>query len=389
MANKRDYYEVLGVSKDASDEEIKKAYRKLAMATHPDRCKDPDAKEKFAEISEAYDVLSNKDKRAQYDQFGFNSSSFDSNGFDPFEMFKRHFSFGGGVFGDDPFSHFFHNECHAKKQTVEDINAPEDGADISIDFPPLTFYEALHGCEKKVSLTLKKECPECKGTGVKDGSKPIECDECHGSGQHVHVVQNGFIIQQTMSTCIKCHGTGYLFDKCPVCNGDKRVDDDKSFTVKVPMGIDNKQHLRIRGRGVCGIKGGADGDLYINISVAPNRIFTRNGNNIHMKLPIDPITATLGGEVDTRSPWGDAIKVKVKPGTCTGFYSIVKKHGIHKKIGPNVVEGDLIVDFEVVPLVNLSTSQTKMLEKIKESITIDNVKNAKMINEAIDDALND
>ena len=158
--------------------------------------------------------------------------------------------------------------------------------------------------------------------------------------------------------------------------------------MKGPTGIDNGQHLRVRGKGICGIKGGADGDLYINIRVASNKVFSRDGNNIHMKMPIDPITATIGGEVDVKTPWGKDVKVKVNPGTCTGFYSIVQKQGIHKKIGSASIEGDLIVEFEVMPLVNLSDAQKESLKKIKQSITIDNVKNAKKTYEDIDAALN-
>ena len=237
MANKRDYYEVLGVSKNATDDELKKAYRKLAIKFHPDRCKDPDAKDKFQAISEAYEVLSDKSKRAQYDQFGFNGPSmgggFHSSGFNPFDLFRAHF--GGNPFEDDDggFSPFGFGGFGNRSRREPDFDSPENGSDLQMGMQ-LTFKEALFGCVKEIDLTLNEPCSECGGRGVEKGSTPEKCPHCNGTGQIVHTQRNGFMMSQTISPCPHCHGQGMSAKLCKKCHGQKRLDAKKHISVRIP-----------------------------------------------------------------------------------------------------------------------------------------------------------
>lgn len=365
MANKRDYYEVLGINKNATSDEIKKAFRKLAVKYHPDRCKDADAAEKFAEVSEAHEVLSYKDKRAQYDQFGFNGpSGFSdfSSGFNPFEAFTRHF-------GGNPFSSFgfdFGGGMPRQSQTY-DYDAPEDGNDIQLNMS-VSFKESLHGVEREFDLTLSDECPECKGTGVEKGTKPVKCEHCNGTGQISHVERHGFMISQSISPCPHCHGVGTSFTKCKKCNGKKRIDAKKHFAVKIPQGIATGQRLRLKEKGVCGIKGGKNGDIFINVQVQKNELFDRNGVDLITSVPLDPITATIGGEIDIQTPWKKT-KIQIKPKTLNGSTITLNGEGIKSSTG----NGNLIVKFTINPLMNLSNDQKDLLNKLKNSINTSNI----------------
>lgn len=373
MSNKKDYYEVLGVSKDATPDELKKKYRKLALQYHPDRCKDPDAKDKFAAINEAYEVLSDKDKRAKYDQFGFDglngANGFASSGFNPFDVFRAHF--GGNPFGDDNFFGFnpFRNSTHFNRRQY-DFDSPEDGSDLQLDMS-LSFKESLHGCIKDIELTLSDQCPECGGRGIEKGSTPEKCTHCDGTGQVVHTQRNGFMMSQVITECPHCHGQGMSAKTCHRCNGEKRVPAKKKISIKVPQGIANGQRLRVQGKGECGIKGGKDGDMYVRIRVTPSDLFSRDGNSLNLmtKVPIDAITASIGGQIDARTPW-EILKVKVPIGTISGDRITLKGSGIHSKNG----NGDLIVVFEVMPLENLDSTQKKLLEELKKTLNDKNVK---------------
>lgn len=368
MSNKRDYYEVLGISKDASEDDIKKAYRKLAVRYHPDRCKDADAKEKFQEISEAYAVLSNKEKRAQYDQFGFDGPNVNMNGFssgfDPFDLFKAHF--GGNPFDDDDgfspfgFGGFGRRSAKPKKP---DFDSPEDGSDFQMAMD-ISFKDSLYGCIKDIELTLPKECNHCHGKGIEPNSSQKTCSHCNGNGHIVHTERNGFMMSQQIMACPYCHGTGVEVDLCKVCNGEKRVPNKTKISVKVPPGIDNGQRLRVKGKGECGIKGGKDGDMYISISIPKNNVFIRNGLNLLMDFPIDALTATFGGEIEVFTPWGK-IKTVIPAGTYTGSTKTIQGHGIHT----SSKNGDLTIRFIVQPFVNLTDDQKKTLENFKKSIS--------------------
>lgn len=372
MANKRDYYEVLGVSKNATDAELKSAYRKLAVKYHPDRCKDKDATEKFQEISEAYQVLSDKSKRAQYDQFGFNgpnaSSGFSSSGFNPFDFFKSHFS--SSPFDDDdgfPFG-FGGFGGHRRAQSREpDFDAPENGSDLQMAMQ-VSFKEMLFGCVKEIDLSLNQPCPECNGRGIEKGSTPIKCSYCNGTGQIVHTQQNGFMMSQTISPCPHCQGQGVSAKPCKHCHGQKRVEMKKHLSVKVPPGIENGQRLRVRGKGECGLKGGRDGDMYIVVSVLSNSLYRRNGLDLRVKIPIDAVTATIGGKLDVQTPW-QKMSIDVPAKTTNGSIKTINGQGIHTQQS----KGNFIIEFEVSPFELLDPSQKKMLEDFKKTLQRKNV----------------
>lgn len=369
MADKRDYYEVLGVSKNATPEELKRNYKKLALRYHPDRCKDPDAKDKFQEISEAYETLSDKDKRAQYDQFGFNGlgsgSPFTSSGFNPFDLFKSHFKGMGSPFEEDdggfnPFN--FGGFGQASQKKAPDFNSPENGDDLRMDVN-LTFKESLHGCTKDIEVDLGSQCPSCKGTGIENGSTPTKCTYCNGTGHTVHTERNGFMISQQISVCPHCHGKGMAVDICKTCHGSKRVPKMKHISVKVPQGTANGQRLRVRGKGECGVKGGKDGDMYLDMHVQKSSLFTRDGLDLHMKMPIDAVVATLGGKIEVQTPWS-RVEVDIPPKTSSGDIKRVSKQGV--KQGPS--QGDLVIELEVMPFDSLDKTQLEILESLKKTL---------------------
>lgn len=380
MDSKRDYYEVLGVSKDASEDDIRRAYRKLARQYHPDVCKDPDANSKFAEVSEAYEVLHDKDKRAQYDQFGFDgpqSHGFDFNGFNPFDLFRSHF--GGNPFDnddDDGFNPFGFGSFGRRQRKEPDFDSPEDGDDLQTCIS-ITFKESLYGCIKDISLTLDKECPECKGRGIKPGSKPEKCKKCGGNGMVAHVQRNGFMMSQVMTSCPDCHGTGMKVEPCSHCHGSKRISAKRDISIKIPAGVHGGQRVRVKDKGQCGVKGGKNGDIYIVMSVKDSPLFKRNDLDLYMNMPVDAITATLGGKVDVITPW-KVKAVEVKPGTSSGDSITLVGEGVRTK----EKNGNLYVIFNVVAPESLSKEQTKALEAFKKTLTAGNLNSkAKHFNE--------
>lgn len=375
-SSKRDYYEVLGVSKNATPEELKAAYRKLAMKLHPDRCKDPDAKDKFAEVNEAYEVLSDEDKRAKYDQFGFDGpQGFGGGpgpGFDPFSFFKNHFGGMGGfgsMFGEDDGPFGFSN--HSQQQHQEpDFDSPEDGRNIEINVK-IPFKEMLHDTTKEFDFQGDEPCSACGGRGIKQGSKPITCLKCSGSGRIIQTQRNGFMMSQTISPCPECHGQGVKVDVCPSCSGAGRVAKKKHVKVKIPAGIGTGQRLRIREQGECGIKGGKNGDMYMRVFVEELQNVTRDGDNLKVVLPLDPLVATLGGVVEVQTPW-KLEKVKIPAGTTTGKVFRLNGQGVKSQRGV----GDFLIQVALEPLQNLSEDQKKKLEEIKIQLNTSNIAKA-------------
>lgn len=371
QSNKRDYYDVLGVNKNATLEELKRNYKKLALRYHPDRCKDADAKDKFQEISEAYEVLSDKSKRAQYDQFGFNGPNMGggahSSGFNPFDLFRAHF--GDNPFEDDdeefyPFG--FGGFGNRSRRREPNFDSPENGSDLQMGMQ-LTFKESLFGCIKEIDLTLNEPCSECGGRGVEKGSTPEKCSHCDGTGQIVHTQRNGFMVSQRISPCPHCHGQGMSVKLCKTCHGQKRLSAKKHISVRIPPGIGNGQRLRVRGKGECGLKGGQDGDMYINVAISPSSLYARNGLDLKTTLPIDALTATFGGKVEIQTPW-EKTTIDVPSKTASGSTKTLHNQGVRT----STTKGNLIVEFKVMPFDSLDSKQQKMLEELRKHMSSKN-----------------
>ncbi|APB36478.1 MAG: molecular chaperone DnaJ [Heyndrickxia faecalis] len=353
--SKRDYYEVLGVAKDASKDEIKKAYRKLSKKYHPDINKAPDAAEKFKEIQEAYEVLSDDQKRAQYDQFGhagpnqgfgggngfggFSSSDFDSFGFE--DIFSTFF---GGGRRNDP-------------------NAPRQGADLQYTMT-LEFEEAVFGKETDIRIPREETCDTCHGTGAKPGTHPKECPHCHGTGQ-LNTEQStpfGRIVNRRV--CHYCGGTGKIItDKCKTCGGTGKVKKRRKIHVKIPAGIDDGQQLRVAGQGEPGINGGPAGDLYIIFHVRPHELFERDGDDIYCEIPIAFTQAALGDEIEVPTLHGK-VKLKIPAGTQSGTKFRLRGKGVPNVHGHGT--GDQHVITRIVTPTKLTERQKQLLREFAE-----------------------
>lgn len=349
---KRDYYEVLGVSRESSPEEIKKAYRRLARQYHPDA--NPDDKEtaeaKFKEVAEAYDVLSDSEKRANYDQFGH--AGVDGQGFGGFGEGGFGADFGG--FGDI-FDMFFGGGGGRQR------SGPQKGADLRVNME-ISFKEAAFGLEKDIQVPRVEACDTCGGSGAAPGSKPKQCPTCHGAGQ-VQFAQNtpfGRIVQSR--TCDVCHGNGKIIEKpCPTCRGAGQVRRSRTIHVKIPAGVDNDSRLRMRAEGEAGVRGGPPGDLYVYITVQPHKIFTREGNEIICQIPISFTQAALGAEVEVPTLEGRA-NLKVPEGTQTGSVFRMKGLGIPYLSGRG--RGDQHVQVKVVTPTKLTDKQRELLQEL-------------------------
>lgn len=348
---KRDYYEVLGVSKGASDQEIKQAYRKLARQYHPDvNPGNKEAEEKFKEISEAYDVLSDADKKARYDQFGHA-------GTDP----NQAGGFGGGGFGDfgfgDIFDAFFGGSGGGRR------NGPQRGADLRYDMS-VTFEEAAFGVEKEVQIPRSETCPDCQGSGAAPGTHPGTCSQCGGSGQ-VRVTQRTPFGQiQTARTCPACHGEGKtITSPCRTCNGQGKVRKVKNIKINVPAGSEDGLNLRLNGDGEAGHRGGPPGDLYIVLHVKPHKFFERDGNDVYCEIPITFVQAALGAEVEVPTLDGN-VKMKVPEGTQTATIFRLKGHGIPYRRGSG--RGDQHVRVIVSTPTKLTDKQKQLLQEFGE-----------------------
>lgn len=356
MADKRDYYEVLGVDKSADDATLKKAYRKLAKKYHPDvNPGDKEAEAKFKEATEAYTILSDPEKRKQYDQFGH--AAFENGGGGAGGGFGG-FDFNGADMGDifgDIFGDLFGGGSRSRRAN----NGPMKGANLRARVN-ITFEEAVFGCEKELEIVLKDECTTCHGTGAKPGTSPVTCPKCHGEGQVVYTQQSMFGMVRNVQTCPDCHGSGKIIkDKCTSCRGTGYTSSRKKIQVSVPAGIDNGQSIRIREKGEPGTNGGPRGDLLVEVNVARHPIFQRQDMNIFSTAPITFAQAALGGDVRISTVDGDVLYT-VKPGTQTDTKIRLKGKGVPSLRNSNV-RGDHYVTLVV-------QTPTKLNEKAKEAL---------------------
>lgn len=358
MAAKRDYYEVLGLSKGASDEEIKRAFKRLAFKYHPDRNKDPDAGEKFSEINEAYQVLSDPNKRAAYDAGGFDAvdgSQADGGGFSGFG------GFGGFSDFSDLFSEIFEGQRRSQRARKSGP-VPERGRDVRISVD-LTLEQAVKGMTKEVKLSVLSTCPDCNGYGTKNPKDRKECPVCHGTG--IVVTSNGmFRVQQT---CSHCHGNGYILNKpCSTCGGSGRVKKQQTISIKIPGGLDSGQFIRVPGKGEAGINGGSSGDLLVVVNVLEHKLFKREGKDLYCEVPISFATAALGGKVEVPTLDGKKL-ITIEPGTQTHTVFRLQGKGIQP---PYVGErpGHLYCTVVVETPVNLTEEQKDLLVKFEQSL---------------------
>ncbi|EOS23855.1 chaperone dnaJ [Lachnospiraceae bacterium 3-1] len=355
---KRDYYEVLGVDKNADDASIKKAYRQLAKKYHPDMNPgDVEAEKKFKEASEAYAVLSDPDKKRQYDQFGHaafdggmgGGGGFDFSGMDMGDIF-------GDIFGD-----LFGGGSRRRSAN----NGPMKGANLRAAVR-ITFEEAAFGCEKEIEITLKDECTTCHTTGAKPGTSPETCTKCGGKGKVVYTQQSFLGMVQNVQTCPDCHGTGKIIkEKCPDCRGTGYIAKRKKIKVSIPAGIDNGQSVRIRDKGEPGANGGPRGDLLVEVNVSRHPIFQRQDMNIYSTAPISFAQAALGGEVRISTIDGD-ILYDVKPGTQTDTRIRLKGKGI-PSLRNSSVRGDHYVTLVVQVPTGLNEEAKEALRRFDEA----------------------
>ena len=373
MANKIDYYEVLGVNKNATDDELKKAYRKMAKKYHPDANPDnkEEAEKKFKEVNEAYETLSNPQKRRMYDQFG----TADPQGFGgaggPFGGGNYTYSTSGfdgfGDFGDlgDIFSSFF-GGGFGGRQSARKNNGPRKGADLNLNMD-ITFEEAFLGVEKEVVINRNETCEHCHGTGAKPGTNPIKCPDCHGTGQ-VTQVQNTILGQvQTTRTCGKCHGTGEVITEvCEFCKGKGTIRKQPKIKVKIPAGIDDNQTVVLIGEVETGSKGGPKGDLYITLRIKKHSIFTRKGNNVLCDIPITMTQATLGAELEIPMVDGSKEKYRIPEGTQTGTKFTIRNKGF--KYVNSTSEGDFVFTVIVQTPKRLTKEQRELLTQLARTM---------------------
>lgn len=345
----QDYYELLSVSRNADEAEIKKAYRKLAMKYHPDRNPDdPSAEEKFKDIQQAYAILSDKKKRAAYDQFGHA-------GVDPSMSGGSGFGGFGDVF-EDIFGEMFSGGRGAGRQS-----RGQRGSDLQFNVQ-LTLEEAASGKEIEITVPRHGSCTTCDGFGAKKGSKPKDCETCAGMGQ-VRIQQGFFSIQQT---CPSCHGEGKIItDPCNTCHGHGRVRESKKLTVKIPAGVDNGDRVRLGGEGEAGSHGGGSGDLYVQVNVKKHSIFERHENNLHCEVPISFIVASLGGSIEVPTLEG-RVTLKIPAETQTGKVFRLRSKGVKSVRGQ--AQGDLLCKVVVETPVNLSREQKELLTQLQESL---------------------
>lgn len=357
MADKRDYYEVLGVDKNADEKEIKKAYRKLAMKYHPDVSEEEGSEEKFKEISEAYAVLSDDEKRQRYDQFGhagmdgFTAEDFYQNvnfddifqGFDIGNIFDL-FGFGGG--------------------RSRGRSGPQKGADIYTDVT-ITLEEAFNGCEKEIKITRSELCPTCNGSKSKPGHDPKTCPTCNGTGQ-IKEVSNTFLGQMVnVRPCRECGGTGKIItDPCEKCHGKGSVRKTKTIKLEIPEGVDEGNHLRVSGEGNCGESAGLEGDLIVSVNIKRNKTFEREGDHLYFEQQISFPQAALGDIISIPTIEGKEVEFKITPGTQSG--TVFKLRGQGMNSVRHSSRGNLYVTVTVVVPKKLNSKQKKLLNEFAE-----------------------
>lgn len=358
MADKRDYYEVLGVGKNASDSELKSAYRKLAKKYHPDTNPgDKEAEVKFKEASEAYAVLSDAEKRRQYDQFGHaafeggagGAGGFDFSGMDMGDIF-------GDIFGD------FFGGSRSRSRS----NGPMKGQNIRTSVR-ISFQEACFGVDKEIDIVLKDECASCHGTGAKAGTSPQTCTKCGGKGQVVFTQQSLFGVVRNVQSCPDCHGTGKIIkERCPDCSGSGYISKKKNIAVSIPAGIDNGQCVRIRDKGEPGVNGGGRGDLLVEVVVGKDPLFMRQDRDIYSTVPITFPKAVLGGDIHVKTIDGEVIYT-VKPGTQTDTRVRLRGKGV-PSLRNKQVRGDHYVTLVVQVPTKLTPEQRETLQAFDEAM---------------------
>lgn len=365
MAEKRDYYEVLGLKKGASDDEIKKAFRKMAMKYHPDKNPgDKEAEEKFKEINEAYSVLSDPDKKSKYDRFGH--AGVDPNGFGG----GGFGGFGGGGFGfDDIFDMFggaFGGFGGGGQQRR--ANSPRKGKDLQKAIT-ITFEEAAFGTKKTIELSKYVACSTCNGEGTKPGTSKKTCPKCNGTGQISQMQRTPFGQFQSVTTCDQCGGTGQVIEEaCLDCKGTGRIRKNVTITVDIPAGVDNESVIPIRGQGEPGYNGGPAGDLYIVLNVKPHKVFKRQGADLYLEIPISFDQAALGAEIIVPSLEGK-VSYKIPAGTQPGTTFRLKEKGI--KYLKREAKGDLYVKVNLEVPTKLNHKQKKAIEEMGKAVTED------------------
>jgi molecular chaperone DnaJ len=354
MATKRDYYEVLGIGRNATDEDVKKAFRKLAFKYHPDHNKEDHSGEAFKEINEAYEVLSNSDKRAAYDRYGHaGTDSSYGRGFEGMD-------FGG--FGDI-FDAFFGGSATSTHQ------GPQQGSDLKASLT-ITFEEAVFGAEKNLKISRVENCSVCHGLGSKPGTSSSRCPNCNGTGQIRRVQQSIFGRFTNVSTCNRCHGIGTIItDPCPQCRGSGKERVEREINVKTPPGVDNGAQLVMRGEGDSGSRGGPSGNLYIQVTVMPHEYFIRRGDDIIYELSVNFIQAALGDEVEVPNLAGKT-KIKIPSGSQTGKLFRLKGQGVShlQRSG----RGDQLILLVVLTPEQLNDKQRQLLKDLGNSLTPEN-----------------
>lgn len=372
MANKRDYYEVLGVDKNATDEELKKAYRKLAKKYHPDANAEnkKEAEAKFKEIGEAYETLSNPEKRKMYDQFGhegpqgfggsggpFGGGYYSTNGFSGFDGFSDFGDFG------DIFSTIFGGGA---RTTSRQQKGPRKGADLNLNIE-ISFEEAFLGVEKEIIINRKETCETCKGSGAKPGTNPVKCSVCGGLGQ-VRQIQNTILGQmQTTRACTNCHGTGEVINEpCETCKGKGTIRKQAKIKVKIPAGISDNQTVVLREEGDPGEKGGPNGDLYITVRIKKHSIYVRNGSNVLCDIPVTITQASLGSELEIPMVDGSKEIYKIPEGTQTGSKFTIKDRGFTTINGST--KGSFIFTVVVQVPKKLTKEQRELLVELAKTM---------------------
>ncbi len=355
MPTKRDYYEILGLARNANNEQIKKTFRKLAFKYHPDHNHHDGAEEKFKEINEAYEVLSDPDKRVAYDRFGHGGAQ---------GIFGRGFEgFDFGGFGDI-FDAFFGGATTATRQ------APKRGSDLHYKVT-ITFEEAAFGCEKEINILRTENCSLCHGNGCKPGSQPSQCPSCNGTGQVRQIQQSIFGRFTTTTTCSQCHGEGRIIsDPCPQCRGTGKEKCERNLLIKIPAGVDNGSQMRLSGEGEAGIRGGSPGNLYVTLSVLEHKLFIRDNDNVLYELPINFAQAALGTEVEVPILEGKT-KLKIPTGSQTGKVFRLKGQGIphlHRS-----GRGDQLVSLFVATPDKLTEKQRQLFQELDKSLSKTNM----------------
>ncbi|HUS04219.1 MAG TPA: molecular chaperone DnaJ [Dehalococcoidia bacterium] len=353
MAIKRDYYEVLGVPRNASDEEIKRAFRKLAFQYHPDHNKEPGAEDKFKEINEAYQVLSDPEERSSYDRYGRVATE-EWHGFPDFgfgglgDIFESFF----GGFGETPFG-----------RTAQ--RTPQKGDSLRTH-SAISFEEAVFGCQKEIEIQRIEFCPSCHGIGSQPGTNPQTCPECRGAGQVRKVQQSIFGRFSHITTCPRCKGSGTIItNPCSQCHGRGKIKVKRKLTIDIPAGVDDGYQMQLRGEGDAGLYGGAPGDLYIDLLVRPHPLFHRDGIDILCELPINFAQAALGDEIEVPSLDGKT-SLRIPPGTQNGKTLRLKGKGVPQLNGKG--EGDLLVKVVIVTPQHLNGKQRQLFQELAKTL---------------------